>query len=536
MSNSEGTLPDYFDLIIIGTGLTEAIIGAAAARIGKSVLHLSKNKLYGGLWTSFSLDELLLFVDELQSEAMSPDKHKQENDILDVNFSKYIRNVQYKFHREEDDEDQIELMRLKKRFSFDLFTSGHKLLYCNGELINLLLQSGVSKYGEYRLIDQLLSLSPTSSLEKIPYSKGDVFKSKTISLLEKRRLMQFISMMYENEIMDLEEATNGHHELYIEYKNLPFEQFLKSRGFGEQLSNGILYLIGMCEKNCLTRNALNSVRMFFRSIGIYGNGSILFPLHGLGDIPQFFSRLCAVFGGIHYLNAQPDRYITENRRVKCVEFDNDIEGLKQIKCENLIIGEEYSNKFNRKFLLKREKEELVKCIIVYKSEVTCFEKLKTNQLELNSDSMTLLRCCANSFNESFPSDVVVTWMDLSSASSCSPNHYRTCYLTTEKKKKENFDYYTIFRFIIETYFKDEILFECLFEQVMPAIEEDRRKLITGLHLTRGPSISTVNNSCSSEMYDCQSTLNEAKRKFHELFGEDAEYLRPPPNPENIIIE
>jgi RAB protein geranylgeranyltransferase component A len=44
------TLPGEFDVIVVGTGLVQCIVAAAAARIGKSVLHLDGNPYYGDLW------------------------------------------------------------------------------------------------------------------------------------------------------------------------------------------------------------------------------------------------------------------------------------------------------------------------------------------------------------------------------------------------------------------------------------------------------------------------------------------------------
>lgn len=35
-------LPKDFDVVIIGTGLTESIVSAALSRVGKIVLHLDK--------------------------------------------------------------------------------------------------------------------------------------------------------------------------------------------------------------------------------------------------------------------------------------------------------------------------------------------------------------------------------------------------------------------------------------------------------------------------------------------------------------
>ncbi|KTF74048.1 hypothetical protein cypCar_00042259, partial [Cyprinus carpio] len=35
-------LPSQFDVVILGTGLTESVIAAACSRVGQSVLHLDR--------------------------------------------------------------------------------------------------------------------------------------------------------------------------------------------------------------------------------------------------------------------------------------------------------------------------------------------------------------------------------------------------------------------------------------------------------------------------------------------------------------
>ena len=48
-----------FDVLVIGTGLTESIFAAAAARSGRSVLHIDPMDYYGGCYASHSLCEWL---------------------------------------------------------------------------------------------------------------------------------------------------------------------------------------------------------------------------------------------------------------------------------------------------------------------------------------------------------------------------------------------------------------------------------------------------------------------------------------------
>ena len=49
--NSEG-----FDYVILGTGLTESVIGASLALHGKKCLFLDKADKYGGTITNFNLE------------------------------------------------------------------------------------------------------------------------------------------------------------------------------------------------------------------------------------------------------------------------------------------------------------------------------------------------------------------------------------------------------------------------------------------------------------------------------------------------
>eukprot|EP01117_Protostelium_nocturnum_P008990 TRINITY_DN3229_c0_g1_i1.p1 TRINITY_DN3229_c0_g1~~TRINITY_DN3229_c0_g1_i1.p1 ORF type:complete len:607 (+),score=242.03 TRINITY_DN3229_c0_g1_i1:30-1823(+) len=48
---------DKFDLIILGTGLTESILAGAVSRIEKKVLHLDRNDYYGGHFANFPLKQ-----------------------------------------------------------------------------------------------------------------------------------------------------------------------------------------------------------------------------------------------------------------------------------------------------------------------------------------------------------------------------------------------------------------------------------------------------------------------------------------------
>ena len=57
-ANMQPDLPEEFDVIVVGTGLTESLLAAACARAGQRVLHLDSNDHYGSRCSSFGLKQM----------------------------------------------------------------------------------------------------------------------------------------------------------------------------------------------------------------------------------------------------------------------------------------------------------------------------------------------------------------------------------------------------------------------------------------------------------------------------------------------
>ncbi|CAM9339390.1 unnamed protein product, partial [Laminaria digitata] len=57
-------LDDYYDVIVLSTGLGSSILAAALAKSGKSVLHLDSHDHYGQDSASFSFTQLLDWAQE----------------------------------------------------------------------------------------------------------------------------------------------------------------------------------------------------------------------------------------------------------------------------------------------------------------------------------------------------------------------------------------------------------------------------------------------------------------------------------------
>jgi len=59
-------------------------------------------------------------------------------------------------------------------------------------------------------------------------------------------------------------------------------------------------------------DTLKRIRLYGESVLRYGNSPYIYPLYGLGEMPQGFARLSAIYGGTYMLNKPIDEIIYDN--------------------------------------------------------------------------------------------------------------------------------------------------------------------------------------------------------------------------------
>jgi len=62
------------------------------------------------------------------------------------------------------------------------------------------------------------------------------------------------------------------------------------------------------------------MKLYLQSQGRYGDSPFLYPIYGLGGLPEAFSRLCAIHGGTFMLSKNVDE-ITFDDDVRLQELD-----------------------------------------------------------------------------------------------------------------------------------------------------------------------------------------------------------------------
>lgn len=105
-------MDEEYDAIVLGTGLKECILSGMLSVSGKKVLHIDRNKYYGG--ESASITPLEELFSRFSTDA-PPDKYGRGRD-----------------------------------WNVDLIP---KFLMANGQLVKLLIHTGVTRYLEFKSIE-----------------------------------------------------------------------------------------------------------------------------------------------------------------------------------------------------------------------------------------------------------------------------------------------------------------------------------------------------------------------------------------------
>lgn len=94
----------------------------------------------------------------------------------------------------------------------------------------------------------------------------------------------------------------------------------------------------------MAKDAVQRIRLYVNSMARYGKSPYIYPLYGLGELPQGFARLSAIYGGTYMLNTTIDDITYDGNKVSGIkatmrERSEDTEGMKFSTKTKKIIGD-----------------------------------------------------------------------------------------------------------------------------------------------------------------------------------------------------
>mmetsp|Transcript_46545 Transcript_46545/g.110892 ORF Transcript_46545/g.110892 Transcript_46545/m.110892 type:complete len:499 (-) Transcript_46545:89-1585(-) len=253
-----------YDAIVLGTGLKECIISGIMSVDGKKVLHMDRNDYYGGASASVNLNQL---------------------------FERFNAGV------------PAEALGNSRDFNIDL---APKFIMASGKLVKMLVMTSVNRYLEFKQVDGSYVLKD-GKVNKVPATDMEGASTPLVGFFEKRRLVKFLKF-----VSEYEPANSKTHSGY-DVPTLKCAQLFEKFGLEKGTIDFIGHAIALYNNdNYLQGPALELIercQLYAQSLMRYERSPYLYPLYGLGELPQAFARLAAVYGGTYMLHKSIDRIV-----------------------------------------------------------------------------------------------------------------------------------------------------------------------------------------------------------------------------------
>ncbi|KAI0519169.1 hypothetical protein KFK09_006611 [Dendrobium nobile] len=284
-------MDEEYDVIVLGTGLKECILSGLLSVDGLKVLHMDRNDYYGGESTSLNLVQL--------------------------------------WKRFRGDEKPPETLGSTKDYNVDMVP---KFMMANGALVRVLIHTSVAKYLNFKAVDGSFVYNK-GKIYKVPATDVEALKSTLMGLFEKRRARKLF--IY---VQDYDENDPKSHE-GLDLNKVTTREVFAKYGLDDNTVDFIGHALALhTNDDYLDKPAIDTVKrmkLYADSLARFQGGSpYIYPQYGLGELPQGFARLSAVYGGTYMLN-KPECKVEfdQNGKAYGVTSEGETAKCKKVVCD-----------------------------------------------------------------------------------------------------------------------------------------------------------------------------------------------------------
>uniref|UniRef100_A0A7C9DLM2 Guanosine nucleotide diphosphate dissociation inhibitor n=1 Tax=Opuntia streptacantha TaxID=393608 RepID=A0A7C9DLM2_OPUST len=287
-------MDEEYDVIVLGTGLKECIISGLLSVDRLKVLHMDRNDYYGGASTSLNLNQL--------------------------------------WKRFRGDDKPPESLGASKEYNVDMIP---KFMMANEVLVRILIHTDVTKYLNFKAVDGSYVYNK-GKIYKVPATDVEALKSPLMGLFEKRRARKFF--IY---VQDYEDDDPKSHE-GLDLNKITARDLISKYGLEDDTIDFIGHALALyLDDGYLDQPAydfVKRIRLYADSLARFQGGSpYIYPLYGLGELPQAFARLSAVYGGT-YMLSKPDCKVVFDDAGKAIGVSSEGE---TAKCKKVVCDPSY---------------------------------------------------------------------------------------------------------------------------------------------------------------------------------------------------
>ncbi|ORX57010.1 rab GTPase activator [Hesseltinella vesiculosa] len=279
-----------YDVIVLGTGLTECILSGLLSVEGKKVLHLDRNSYYGGESASLNLTQL---------------------------FNKFRPGQEPPASLGRDRDWNVDLIP--------------KFMMANGEIVKFLTHTDVTRYLDFKQISGSFVYSG-QRVSKVPANEIEALSSPLMGIFEKRRMKKFLEWV--QRYSDADPSTQNGVNISTATMAEAFKAFGLSESTQEFIGHAMALHLDDSYLQQPARDTVEKVRLYAASVLRYGKSPYIYPMYGLGDLPQAFARLSAVYGGTYMLNTDVEEFIYDDQgKITGVKTAEGVARAKQVICD-----------------------------------------------------------------------------------------------------------------------------------------------------------------------------------------------------------
>ncbi|KAL3515486.1 hypothetical protein ACH5RR_022388 [Cinchona calisaya] len=213
-------------------------------------------------------------------------------------------NLNQLWKRFRGDDQPPEILGASKEYNVDMIP---KFMMANGALVRVLIHTSITKYLNFKAVDGSFVYNK-GKIHKVPATDVEALKSSQMGLFEKRRLRKKYEL--EDDTIDF-----IGHALALQIDDAYLDQPAK--------------------------NFVKRVKLYAESLARFQAGSpYIYPLYGLGELPQAFARLSAVYGGTYMLNKPQCKVeFDEHGKAYGVTSEGETAKCKKVVCDPSYLSE-----------------------------------------------------------------------------------------------------------------------------------------------------------------------------------------------------
>lgn len=252
-----------YDAVVLGTGLTECILSGVLSVAGLRVLHCDRNGYYGAACASLNMQQM---------------------------FDKFKDGAQ---------PDESLLGRVRD-YNVDLIP---KFIMAGGSMVDMLVHTDVTRYLDFKLVDGSFVFSGERP-HKVPATPKEAMTSSLMGLFEKNRCRSFFSFV--NNYDPADSSTHGG----LKLKTMTMAELYRYYGLQPDTITFVGHALALYRDESYmslpAEPTVMRIQLYATSLMRHGRSPYLYPLYGLGELPQAFARLAAVHGGTYMLHTPVD--------------------------------------------------------------------------------------------------------------------------------------------------------------------------------------------------------------------------------------